>query len=345
MEFREIETMKARFLECFLPEWEQFLRSCDPTLSAARQLHIGNHMRPQLACWGFMINKDITTHNDYAGIAKLAVSIEAIHKASVIIDDIIDGDTKRRGEDCMHVAFGVYHTVLFAVCMLARGIEQFRNALPDGNSAAYADMVDTLCGLIHSMCSGAITELSASVQQQIDLSFVQSIIDCETAQLIKNSLYMGFLLSGEANAAAGDRLCAIGLKCGYIFQVMNDLEPFCNPRYIAAYKGDINADYIRSRKSIVLPYLYRACSKKDKERLLNAIGSPESFEEVRDLFDKYSVRTEIVAEAETIFISILHILNDMEQTEYSKWAGAFRVFIRSVQEKYQAILYPQGMKP
>ena len=115
----EIQKMRSQFLREFNRDWETFLLACEPNLSGAQQLHIGNHIRPQLVCWGFMINKNLAEYSDYSKISRLAVSVEAVHKASVIIDDIIDGDTKRRGQDCMHREFGEYPTVFFAVCMLA----------------------------------------------------------------------------------------------------------------------------------------------------------------------------------------------------------------------------------
>lgn len=334
-----VQHMQTSFLNEFNREWNVFLTKCDSDLSEAQQLHIGNHMRPQLVCWGFMINKDMVTYRDFSSVAKLTVSIEAVHKASIIIDDIIDSDTKRRGTAAMHQVYGEYQTVLFAVCMLAKGISQIREGIPTSHASIYGEIVDVLCNTVHSMCLGAIAEISAPIEKQIDLSFVQKIIDCETAQLIRNSLYMGFLSSNEANAATGDILSTIGLKCGYIFQVMNDLEPFCNPKYITEYKGDINADFIRSRKSIVLPHLYHACTSHDRESLLTAIHE-NSVYKVLSLFEKYSIHEKIAEEIERIYTSICHLLDNLKKIGYLDWASSFEMFTESLQKKYRSILYP-----
>lgn len=337
----EIQRMRTRFLQVFNEDWEKFLTACEPTLSEAKQLHIGNHIRPQLACWGFMINKKPGDNQDYSKISRLAVSIEAIHKASVIIDDIIDGDTKRRGQPCMHTDFGEYQTVFFAVCMLAEGIAQVEQLFSGDQQRVYARIVNTLCGTIHAMCKGAIAEISATAEQQIDLSFVQTIIDCETAQLIQNSLYMGFLLANESNETLGDILSAIGAKCGYIFQVMNDLEPFCNPHYIKEYKGAVNSDFVRARKTIVLPHLYRMCSKEDKSVLMNAVHTQNQFDNVLLLFEKYAVREMIAEEIEDIYRSLQDLLNRISQLGRPEWAEYFYIFAEELQEKYRAILYPR----
>ena len=335
----KITAMNMQFSLEFNKEWDRFLKSFDLDLSSARQLHIGNHMRPQLVFWGYMLRKDIFSHINYTEIARLAVSVEAIHKASVIIDDIIDDDTKRRGEACMHRIYGEYQTVFFAVCMLAQSISQLVECLHSDRLEFQSNMIHVLCDTILSMCTGAIKEISASTEQQVDLSYVQQIIDCETAQLIKNSLYVGFLANDTQDNAVADILCTIGSKCGYVFQVMNDLEPFCNPQYIKQYKGSINADVSRSRKSIILPHLYQACSPQEKEHLFAYITMQDSFDSILTLFNKYEIRAQTMEELEDIYNSILTLLTDINNLGYGSWAEAFRVFVEFLRKKYMSVLY------
>lgn len=336
----KIAAMHMDFSLEFRKEWDKFLKSFNSNLSDAQQLHIGNHMRPQLVFWGFMLRKDIFSCYNYSTIAKLAVSVEAIHKASVIIDDIIDGDTKRRGESCMHQIYGEYQTVFFAVCMLTQGISQLVSSIPSNHLKIQSDLICVLCETIRSMCMGAIKEISASTEQQLNLSHVQQIIDCETAQLIKNSLYVGFLANDTQDTKVANMLCTIGSKCGYVFQVMNDLEPFCNPKYIEQYKGTVNADILRSRKSIVLPYLFEACSAQDKEHLLTSIKIQNSFDSILTLFNKYKIRNQVAEELEYIYRSIFTLLKDIEELGYASWAQAFSAFANHLRKKYMLVLYP-----
>ena len=119
----KLGVMQKRFNIEFNKHWIDFLKKCDKNMSRATQLNIGNHTRPLLVYLGATANSDFNNTAVIEETAQLAVSIEAIHKASVIIDDIIDGDSLRRGEKCMHQEFGEYETIFFAVCMLALGIE------------------------------------------------------------------------------------------------------------------------------------------------------------------------------------------------------------------------------
>lgn len=334
----KLTTIHMKFFSEFNKEWDKFLKSFNSKLSDAQQLHIGNHMRPQLVFWGYMLKNNIYTHYNFTEIAKLAVSVEAIHKASVIIDDIIDSDAMRRGEPCMHKVYGEYQTVFFAVCMLAQGISQLVEGLSHNHLKIQSDLILVLCETIRSMCMGAIREISASTEQQVDLSYVQEIIDSETAQLIKNSLYMGFIANNTQDTKVGDMLCTIGAKCGYVFQVMNDLEPFCNPKFIEKYKGSINTDILRSRKSIVLPYLFQACSSRDKTYLLDLLKAQDS-NNIITLFNKYEVKERITKELECIQMSIFTSLKGIEELGYESWAQAFAVFVNHLHKKYTLVLY------
>lgn len=330
--------VREEYLKAFNEEWERFLDSFNVNVSEAQQLHIGNQVRPQLVLWGALLNKEDCTEVDYRAIAKVAVSIEAVHKASVLIDDIIDGDAKRRGVACVHHVYGEYPTLLFAICLLIKGIAQIDNYSHRYSGDTSLKIIKILCETIQAMCLGAIDEISASTQQQMDLKRILRIIDFETAQLIKNSLYMGFILTAEPDDNIGQILCTIGTKCGYIFQVMNDLEPFCNPKYIEDYKGKVNFDFVRSRKNIVIPYLYRSCSKSDKEIVLACLDNQGAFDEILRLFHKYKIKTQITTELEYTYKSIGTSLADIEN-QHKKWAIAFGAFINDLRQKYSSILY------
>ena len=90
------------FINNFNLRWKEYLNSFDLPYGKSQQLAIGNRLRPILCCWGYMHTYDAMEIESFNYIASVAVSLEAIHKASVIIDDVIDGDNKRRGVDCFN---------------------------------------------------------------------------------------------------------------------------------------------------------------------------------------------------------------------------------------------------
>lgn len=337
----ELKSIQKQFEQKFNFYWNEFVLKCDKRLAEARQLNIGNHTRPFLVYLGYAANAGFNNSSAIEKTAQLAVSIEAVHKASIIIDDIIDGDTLRRGEKCMHDQFGEYETVFFAVCMLANGVENVNKMLSfDKTETLHTSIISILCNTIYSMCNGAIKELSLDAQNITNLEYIQDIIDAETVKLIENSLYIGYLCSGETNEIASKTIRNIGRKCGYIFQVMNDLEVFCNPDYILAYKGNINSDFLRSRKSIILPYLYKACNMSDKRALMEMLGKDvTSFGETKRLFEQYDIKSAILKDVCVIYDSLFEILSSLPNDIYNKrWIEIFTAYIKYTKNKYQALL-------
>lgn len=337
----KLGVMQKRFNTEFNKYWMDFIKKCDKNMSRAIQLNIGNHTRPLLVYLGATANSDFNNTAVITETAQLAVSIEAIHKSSVIIDDIIDGDSMRRGQKCMHKEFGQYETIFFAVCMLALGIENINIMLASKNlDGIHATVISLLCNTIYEMCHGAIMEITSNVEKQTSLEYIQEIINSETIKLIENSLYIGFLYTGSENKKASDIIKNMGRKCGYIFQVMNDLEAFCNPQHIIEYKGNLNSDFLRSRKNIILPYLYNSCNKTDKKLLLSLLNGNElCFSNAQKLFIKYDIKDIILKDIDDIYISLFSEITSLSpEICNSHWIDIFNTYLNYSKTKYQSIL-------
>lgn len=325
----------------FCKNWNIFIKQCNLNMSRAKQLNIGNHTRPFLVYLGSTTYFDFNDNNIIKESSRIAVSIEAIHKASVIIDDIIDGDSLRRGEKCMHKEFGEYETIFFAICMLANGINNINSMLStDEYKTIHTSVISILCDTIYSMCHGAIMEISSDIHQQTNLEHIKEIINSETTKLIENSLFIGFLYTRSKNENVGNAIRSIGNKCGYIFQILNDLEAFCNPYYILTYKGNLNSDFLRSRKNIILPYLYNVCNKTDRKQLTKMLeNGHDNFQEAKELFDKYNIKLVILKELDEIYESLLLKLPTINsEIKNQEWTSLFTAYLKCTKNKYQSIL-------
>jgi len=338
-----IDEITKSFLLNFDIHWNEFLNSIDLKYSSSKQLFIGNRTRPVLVLWGYILGYDGVGEIPLSNLAHLAVSIEAIHKASVIMDDIIDDDNKRRGEQCLHIEYSSYEAVFFAVSMLAKATDLPSKILDNNNSDLYKEAIGIVSSTIYEMCKGALLELTISREQYGDLEHIKKIINLETVSLIKNSLLLGYQLTTNKNGPAEDLITSIGKKCGYIFQVMNDLEPFCNPSYIIKYKGNLNSDIMKSRKSIVLPYLYENTNKLEKQKLIEILdGKPDIdilIDILIDMFNKHSINKIIEADLDLIFSSIYDLIDKLSESNVkNNYIYQFKEYVGSLKTHYLTIL-------
>lgn len=232
-----MEIMRREYTDCFNEKWKDFIKSFNMKYASSKQLVIGNRIRPYLVLWGFSLGKESMDSTYYDFCANLSISLEGIHKASVIVDDIVDGDTKRRGVNCLHIEYSEYESVFFAVCLLSQSVKQINECIKEHESLSLKNSAVTmLCDVIFDMCAGALMEMNINDNQRKNLNHIQEIIQLETVSLLKNCLLIGYLASGCQDTKKEECIKNIGQKCGYIFQVINDLEPFCNPDYIIKLK-------------------------------------------------------------------------------------------------------------
>lgn len=287
----------------FHNRWIAFLDSITMPYKNALQLRIGNHLRPLLVYWGKALGSaegDDLLNED---ISELAICVETLHKVSIIVDDLIDHDAKRHNKSAFHIQYTPEETIIFAVYMMGNAFEKI-SLLSQKYNKLTNPLNDIYAKTLQEMASGCLSELTMTPEKLYNYENIVSIICKETSTLIKNSLLLGFLTNFPKSIEVIQLIEAMGDKIGYLFQTMNDLEPFCSATNLIHHKGSLNMDFEHSRKNIVLPYIYASCSIREKKHLLKS--EKINAEEILSLFEKYNVE-------KTIKSDIKNIENEVEK--------------------------------
>lgn len=112
----------------FEKEWNIELTELDIPIALSNQMKNGNRLRPLLFAWGYAISSPVNCLN-LNKIAKMSIGIEMVHKASIIVDDIVDDDDFRNGEAAFHVEHSVNEGIVFSNFLVNRSIAHFKNEL------------------------------------------------------------------------------------------------------------------------------------------------------------------------------------------------------------------------
>ena len=107
------------FLPIFTKLWKKEIKSQNLPYAHALQIENGNRLRPLLLAWGYYANCQ-SDNNSY--IADYAISIELLHKSSILLDDLIDDDIARHEKETFHVQFSKSEALLYALYILNRSI-------------------------------------------------------------------------------------------------------------------------------------------------------------------------------------------------------------------------------
>jgi len=156
-----------------------------------------------------------------ASLIKLATAVELIHSASLIHDDIIDGEQFRRGRSALHRKHGNQTAVLVGDILYAQSFSLITSLqLPswDRHLAIYRLYCDTT----RNMCLGEIIE-QRTIDEKLPLDFSAylNILKNKTAVLMSASCHSGAILA-VADPALAEKLADFGMAFGLAFQLLDD---------------------------------------------------------------------------------------------------------------------------
>jgi len=298
------------FQQAFDTAWAREIASHNQNYIKAHQLAGGNRLRPILFAWGYFMR---CPDGNIERIGELAVCVELIHKASILLDDFIDKDTARHGKPTFHAEYSVEEAVLYAVFLINRSMEKMAQISTMG--------FQILTNTLKSMVTGGLMEVRLTDSHMVDT--IKEIIVLETALLIENCLSLGYL-TASSDTDIPSEVSKLGGIAGYCFQILNDMEPFCKSADNELYKGGHNFDINNKRKNIVIAYLYGACNKSDR----NLLSGGATFEQIIRLVEKHDIIPFILTELKDYQITIKQTIDTLS-TNISNEAyfSAFRRFV------------------
>lgn len=315
------------FLNEFENEWIKEMANLG---LSQKQLIIGSRLRPLITMWGYLSNLKDEDECDLHYIAEIAVSIELIHKASLLIDDWVDGDEARHGEKAFHTEYSAEYAIVVAVHMVSASLKRLKSifpqnlVLPSHHYLCFQTIIDT----IYAMSKGLMLELSLTNNEILSSDKIIRIAKLETSEILSNCMLLGYYACGGKNTTIADIFNVIGEKCGYLFQTMNDLEAFNNSTKNKQHKGDTNYDIDTQRKNLVIAKLFCIANKKDK-----ALIKSKNAIEIDKLVKKYKVAEIIFEEMKIVYDTIILLIKSCEKYGTSpNWCREYSNFMILLKE-------------
>ena len=204
----------------------------------------------------------------YSGekVSTLACSVESIHTASLLHDDVVDGANIRRGRPSAHSLWGNQVVILV-------GDFLYSNALRLANSLKNQKIMDALTNATTGMSEGELIQLSKKGAPDITEEGYMRIITGKTAILMSAACGGGAVL-GNATQEEEDALFAFGLKLGQAFQIADDILDYMAEEKILG--KSLGKDLEEGKITLPLIYLLKDASHDEVEKVKSIITS-ESF--------------------------------------------------------------------
>ena len=238
----------------------------DAVLGAARSeteqiargwlLRAGKRWRPFLAVCAYQALRDDLHAPLPEDLRKLGVAVECFHKASLIHDDIEDGDDVRYDQKTLHAEYGVAVALNAGDLLLGEGYRLIAEC--GATSGRRVEMLRKAAEGHRMLCIGQGAELCwARTPRPLSSDEVLDIFRRKTSPAFDVALHLGAMYAG-AGENTWDVLGNYSRALGIAYQIRDDLDDL-----LAEAGGDVGA----ARPSILLAIAYESASGSAKDRL------------------------------------------------------------------------------
>lgn len=238
----------------------------------------GKRLRPLF----LMMSAELAGYNGEDRILMGSI-IEAIHTASLLHDDVVDGAEIRRGKPAANVIWGNQIVILVGDFLYANAL---RLAVLHKNQR----IMETLSEAATAMTEGEIVQLNRIADPDITEDEYYRIISAKTGALISAACRIGGIL-GRVDPDKEQALSAFGLKTGIAFQMADDILD-----YMASEKGlgkKLGKDLGEGKITMPLIYLLKLADEDEKARIKHIVKSglsqDKDLKNILALFEKYKV--------------------------------------------------------
>ncbi|HEY9038253.1 MAG TPA: polyprenyl synthetase family protein [Roseovarius sp.] len=250
------ERLAARF-EAKMASVDELIRSRMASRHAPRipqvTAHLvgggGKRLRPLLTLAAAEIC-GYSGHND----EKLAATVEFIHTATLLHDDVVDESSQRRGRATANLLWDNKSSILVGDYLFARS---FQLMVETGSLR----VLDILADASATIAEGEVLQLTAARDLATTEAIYLQVVRGKTAALFSAATEVGGVIAGASDAQC-DALHAYGDGLGIAFQIADDLLDFQGD---SAATGKNIGDDFRERK-LTLPLIKAVAQADASER-------------------------------------------------------------------------------
>ncbi|MCL2110982.1 MAG: polyprenyl synthetase family protein [Clostridiales bacterium] len=149
-------------------------------------------------------------------IINIMSTIELIHSASLVHDDIVDRSPLRRSRATINAEKGDGYAAMCGFRMIADALELCTDDIPH-------KATETIAAIPKKMCGGELHQFDIENKPELQSETeYYTRIECKTATLIEGSCVCG-AIAGDASEEAIKTLAGYGRALGMLFQLRDDL--------------------------------------------------------------------------------------------------------------------------
>jgi geranylgeranyl diphosphate synthase type I len=240
----------------------------------------GKRVRPFLA-----VMATETVGGDRVQALPVAASMELLHCFTLVHDDIMDRDDKRRGVSTVHTLWGIPLAILVGDILYAKA---YAAALKSQHTQSIApkrilQILNILTNATIAICEGQAQDMQFEERQVISENDYFEMIGKKTATLLKASAKAGALIGGGTPDEV-HRLGQFAFLAGLAFQIIDDILGLTASEKTLG--KPIGSDIREGKKTIIMIHAKEHASTTQRHQLANILGNKQASElELQSIVD------------------------------------------------------------
>jgi octaprenyl-diphosphate synthase len=225
------------------------------------------------------------------GHIKLATSVEFMHTATLLHDDVVDESDMRRSKPTARMIWGNQASVLVGDFLLGQA---FKMMVEVGS----LDALDVLSTAASVIAEGEVMQLAAAKNLETTEDEYLAVIKAKTAALFSAAAEVGPIIA-KASKSERAALRSYGLNLGLAFQLVDDaLDYGGNAKDLGKNTGD---DFREGKITLPVVLAYRRGTDAERQFWKNSIENGEAddaaLENARGLMLKYGALPDTIQRA------------------------------------------------
>ncbi len=222
---------------------------------------------------------------------RLAATVEFIHTATLLHDDVIDASALRRGRATANIVWGNQPSVLVGDFLFSRA---FQLMVEVGS----LDILRVLSNAAAVIAEGEVLQLVSAHNLATDEATYMAVIEAKTAALFAAAARIGAMVAGRSDGEART-LEAFGRDLGIAYQLVDDVLDYVGRE---ALLGKTVGDDFREGK-ITLPVVLTNRRGNDEERafwqrtLVQGAQTAADFAAARRLLERHGAIDDTMVQA------------------------------------------------
>jgi len=239
---------------------------------------------------------------------RAAATIEFIHTATLLHDDVVDSSSRRRGKDSANTVFGNQASVLVGDFLYSRAFQM----MVDMNSMR---IMRILADATNTIAAGEVMQLMNVHDPDTTEEAYRQVIYRKTARLFEAGAQIAAVLAGRTDAEEA-AMVEYGRSLGTAFQLIDDALDFdASPDELGKNLGD---DLAEGKATLPLIHAMREGSAEQRDLIRNAIleGGLDDLQRIQSVIESTGALKYTAARAQEAADQAIGALSEIPDSDY-----------------------------